>query len=244
MENNEAIENNDTLFSKNGIVIELNKSIKYDNILINEPINKQNIYRNELLIDNNYNVNIKGIDIDDSNKLILLNSDDNKYISSKSVNDNVQMNVCSKLNEINSNTATLRKSDRLKAKQEQKYNLPETDISQNEYKSSDHRKRKKMKKKKQKESTQKTCDNVNNVQEQQTRYESALAQHIMEEKHNIDWLNSKVIWNDNNPDKLLIKESLMIKAFQPKFNRTTRSTPLYIFPEGLSMSLLPKRLQF
>jgi hypothetical protein len=39
---------------------------------------------------------------------------------------------------------------------------------------------------------------------------------------------------------LLIKESLMIKAYEPELNRTTHSVPLYIYPNGLDKKLLPR----
>ena len=68
---------------------------------------------------------------------------------------------------------------------------------------------------------------------------SSLLQHQKDTNHEIDWLNSKIIWNDTNSHKLLIKESLLIKASKPDLNRTTHSTPLYVFPEGLPKHLLP-----
>ena len=39
--------------------------------------------------------------------------------------------------------------------------------------------------------------------------------------------------------RLLIKESLVIRAYGPRLNRTTHSVPLIVFPEGLERNLVP-----
>ena len=39
-------------------------------------------------------------------------------------------------------------------------------------------------------------------------------------------------------DRLLIKESLVIRAQEPRLNRTTHSVPLLVFPEGLERHLV------
>ncbi|CAF3661981.1 unnamed protein product [Rotaria sp. Silwood1] len=69
---------------------------------------------------------------------------------------------------------------------------------------------------------------------------SAVSRHVSEMKHKIDWENCQVIWSDSTPHKLLIKESLIIKAYEPELNRTTHSIPLYIFPDGIQKRYLPK----
>jgi hypothetical protein len=51
---------------------------------------------------------------------------------------------------------------------------------------------------------------------------------------------TQLIWSDNNPHKLLIKESLIIKAYEPELNRTTHSVPLYIYPNGIDKQHLPR----
>ena len=68
---------------------------------------------------------------------------------------------------------------------------------------------------------------------------SATEKHHLETKHQIDWKNARSIWSDNNPHKLLIKESLLIKAYEPELNRTTHSVPLFIYPNGIERRLLP-----
>ena len=39
--------------------------------------------------------------------------------------------------------------------------------------------------------------------------------------------------------RLLIKESLVIRAYEPRLNRTTHSVPLIVFREGLERNLVP-----
>ena len=68
---------------------------------------------------------------------------------------------------------------------------------------------------------------------------SSLAEHEKNTSHHIDWRNTRVLWRDNNPYRLLIKESLVIRAHEPQLNRTTHSVPLLVFPEGLERSLIP-----
>ncbi|CAF1691708.1 unnamed protein product, partial [Adineta ricciae] len=62
---------------------------------------------------------------------------------------------------------------------------------------------------------------------------SAISRHTIETNHTIDWEHFKLVWQDGNHHKLLTKESLVIQAYQPQLNRTTHSSPMYIFPEGL-----------
>ena len=69
---------------------------------------------------------------------------------------------------------------------------------------------------------------------------SAVKQHEVETGHRMNWSNFRVVTEDNHPYRLLIKESLLIKAFEPELNRTTHSVPLVIFPDGLPKFLLPK----
>ncbi|CAF1630184.1 unnamed protein product [Adineta ricciae] len=68
---------------------------------------------------------------------------------------------------------------------------------------------------------------------------SAISRHINETNHTIDWEHFKLVWRDGNHHKLLTKESLVIQAYQPQLNRTTHSSPMYIFPEGLPQNLIP-----
>ena len=68
---------------------------------------------------------------------------------------------------------------------------------------------------------------------------SSLAEHEKNTSHHIDWRNTRVLWRDSNPYRLLIKESLVIRAHEPHLNRTTHSVPLLVFPGGLERSLVP-----
>jgi hypothetical protein len=81
-------------------------------------------------------------------------------------------------------------------------------------------------------------DNINN-EEKKNVVLSSLLQHAKDTNHRIDWSNFRVVWQDNNSYKLLIKESLLIQAFQPELNRTTHSVPLIVYPDGLPRNMLP-----
>ncbi|CAF2999044.1 unnamed protein product [Rotaria sp. Silwood2] len=80
---------------------------------------------------------------------------------------------------------------------------------------------------------------INNPVKKTTDINSALADHQRETRHSIDWENYKILWRDNLPHRLLLKESLVIKAHQPALNRTTHSVPLLIFPEGVPPDIVP-----
>jgi hypothetical protein len=69
---------------------------------------------------------------------------------------------------------------------------------------------------------------------------SAVTKHQKEKNHKIDWKNTQIVWTDNEPHKLLIKESLIIKTYEPELNRTTHSIPLYIYPNGVEKRFLPE----
>ena len=69
---------------------------------------------------------------------------------------------------------------------------------------------------------------------------SSIEKHHVETNHKIDWENTKVLWSENNPRRLLIKESLMIKAYESELDRTTHSVPLYIYPNGIERKSLPR----
>ena len=68
---------------------------------------------------------------------------------------------------------------------------------------------------------------------------SSIAEHEESTGHHMDWKNFRVLWRDNNVYRLLIKESLVIRAHEPWLNRTTHSVPLLVFPEGLERHLVP-----
>jgi hypothetical protein len=85
------------------------------------------------------------------------------------------------------------------------------------------------------EQNQQTCDF-----EERKEKSLAIYKHQKDMNHRIDWINSEVVCSECNSYKLLIKESLIIKAFQPILNRTTHSVPLHIFPNGVSKQCFPK----
>ncbi|CAF5149163.1 unnamed protein product [Rotaria magnacalcarata] len=68
---------------------------------------------------------------------------------------------------------------------------------------------------------------------------SAPFQHEKQHGHHMNWAGFKILSTDANSFKLLIQESLVIKAYAPKLNKTTHSVPLIIFPEGLPKNILP-----
>ncbi|CAF1553686.1 unnamed protein product [Adineta ricciae] len=65
------------------------------------------------------------------------------------------------------------------------------------------------------------------------KHRSSIFEHQRQTNHTIDWPNWKIIDKDPHGYKLKIRESLAIQQHQPSLNRTTSSTPLIIYPEGL-----------
>jgi hypothetical protein len=55
--------------------------------------------------------------------------------------------------------------------------------------------------------------------------DSTLSKHEKDTEHLINWKDFRVVWRDENPYRLLIKESLLIQAYKPALNRTTHSVP-------------------
>ena len=66
----------------------------------------------------------------------------------------------------------------------------------------------------------------------ETTITSAIKRHITSTNHKIDWNNWSILDRDNHPYRLLVKESLAITENSPSLNRTTRSIPLVVYPEG------------
>ena len=83
--------------------------------------------------------------------------------------------------------------------------------------------------------------NTNNGKKREKEKEtiSSLAQHAKDTGHHSHWTGFRVVWRDDNPYRLLIKESLLIQAFKPELNRTTHSVPLIVYPDGLPRDMLP-----
>ena len=68
---------------------------------------------------------------------------------------------------------------------------------------------------------------------------SALGKHVKNTGNSIDFQNVHIINQDQNSYRLLIKESIEIRARQPTLNGTDKSVPLYVFPEGYRISTHP-----
>ena len=81
-----------------------------------------------------------------------------------------------------------------------------------------------------------TSNNKINLDEEAT---SSIKKHIIETGHNMDWINFNVVCQESHHYRLLVKESLLIHAYQPELNKTTHSIPLVVFPDGLVTSYLP-----
>ena len=62
---------------------------------------------------------------------------------------------------------------------------------------------------------------------------SALTKHFVSTGHAFTDKDFKILLSDRNRYRLLIKESLLIRQREPKLNGTDRSTPLYIFSDGI-----------
>ena len=68
---------------------------------------------------------------------------------------------------------------------------------------------------------------------------SSLTEHMATTGHRIDWAQVRILWGDQIPHGLLVKESLVIQTHQPCLNRATYSVSLLIYPEGLDRKLVP-----
>lgn len=74
---------------------------------------------------------------------------------------------------------------------------------------------------------------------QTKKIETSISRHTQQTGHRMDWENFKVVWQENHTFPLLIKESLVIKAYEPPLNKTTHSVPMFVFPEGLPRIFIP-----
>ena len=61
---------------------------------------------------------------------------------------------------------------------------------------------------------------------------SAIIQHQRDTGHTFDWENWTMLKKNKKRSRLLILESLAIAQYSPTLNKTTRPTPLVIYPEG------------
>jgi hypothetical protein len=69
--------------------------------------------------------------------------------------------------------------------------------------------------------------------------ESSTSRHQQRTGHDMNWRGFKIVWQDSNTYKLLLKESLIINAYKTPLNLTTHSVPMLVFPQGLPRELLP-----
>ena len=111
----------------------------------------------------------------------------------------------------------LRRSSRIR---NQTATLATTVTSTNDDRQSDH--------------TAKTKERTKNVDSS-----SSIVEHEGSTGHQMDWKNFRVVWRDSNVYRFLIKESLVIRAHEPRLNRTTHSVPLLVFPESLERHVVP-----
>lgn len=84
-----------------------------------------------------------------------------------------------------------------------------------------------------------TADTYSNNESRKKPPDTSISNHQQQTGHRIDWEGFKVVWQDSHSYKLLVKESLVIKAYETPLNRTTHSVPMYVFPEGLPRALIP-----
>ena len=73
--------------------------------------------------------------------------------------------------------------------------------------------------------TTKTKERTKNVDNS-----SSIAEHEESTDHQMDWKNFRVLLRDSNVYRLLMEESLVIRAHEPGLDRTTHSVPLLVFP--------------
>ena len=55
----------------------------------------------------------------------------------------------------------------------------------------------------------------------------------------MDWEGFKIVYHETYEQKLLLKESLVIKAYNTLLNKTTNYVPLILFPEGIRPNNIP-----
>jgi hypothetical protein len=151
--------------------------------------------------------------------------------------DRIEINLGGDLPDVVSN---LRRSDRLKNKVLKKYNYDNDDDEDDDDNNNNINNNNEQISMMTNEIINAQNNEYNQSKENNDNRISVIKKHQNETKHKIGWESTKLLWSDNNPHKLLIKESLMIKAYEPELNRTTHSVPLYIYPNGLDKKLLPR----
>ncbi|CAF0799558.1 unnamed protein product [Didymodactylos carnosus] len=70
--------------------------------------------------------------------------------------------------------------------------------------------------------------------------QSAIAKHYSSTGHTMTSDDFQILVTEQHRYRLLVKESLMIRAKTPVLNGTDRSIPLYIFPNGIRRELLTR----
>ncbi|CAF0898875.1 unnamed protein product [Rotaria sp. Silwood1] len=84
-----------------------------------------------------------------------------------------------------------------------------------------------------------TTASKNDINNDKKIDKSSIFQHEKDTGHRMDCSNFQVVWQDNHYYRLLFKESLLIKAYEPELNKTTHSVPLLAFPDDLPKVQLP-----
>jgi hypothetical protein len=82
-------------------------------------------------------------------------------------------------------------------------------------------------------------NNQNNKHHQISIIKSSINEHQKQTGHQMDWEGFKIVCHETHKQKLLIKESLVIKGYDTQLNKTTHSVALILFPEGIPSNHLP-----
>jgi len=84
-----------------------------------------------------------------------------------------------------------------------------------------------------------TNDTHTNNENRTNSAETSISRYEQQTGHHMNWEGFKVVWQDSNSYKLLLKEFLVIKAYDTPLNLTRHSIPMLVFPEGLLRNLIP-----
>jgi hypothetical protein len=83
-----------------------------------------------------------------------------------------------------------------------------------------------------------------NINQKTSTIKSSIAEHQKQTGHHMDWEGFKIVYHETHKQKLLLKESLVIKAYNTSLNKTTHSFPLILFPEGIQPNNIPNPTTF
>ncbi|CAF1614524.1 unnamed protein product [Adineta ricciae] len=85
-----------------------------------------------------------------------------------------------------------------------------------------------------------TTTSVTTISTDDQKRKSSIEHHQNQTGHEMNWENFNILCHESHKYKLLLKESLIIKAYNTALNKTTHSVPLIIYPEGLPPNQLRK----